>query len=215
MQNDKGVRDLAKILAPDATIVSTSSPEPALKSLNVVAIFDDDEASRSAVLALEGVENDDASIGLVSLASKSAGAADERPEARAAGVQPEDTDIASDTLGRTAKGGIIGAVVGAAIFALVGFLLAEGGVIIGAAVGGALFGAFIGGVWGAFARFGGSDAYRESFARNEGGITLVSLHTDDADEARRAEELLADGSLSAPMVFRRDGDRVWSENTPT
>ena len=203
MGSDLGVRHLASLMAPDAQIVSASNPEPTLRRFNVVAIYDDEQASRDAVLRLEKLENDDAAVGLVALGH----------EARRPGVQPEDDEIAGETLGRTAKGAVAGAIVGAVVIGLAALAFAETGVAIGAAVGGALFGAFVGGVWAAFGKFGGSDAYRQSYVKNEGGVTLVSLHTADRDEAARARDALAETSLSRPMLFHRDGDRVWSDDS--
>ena len=203
MGSDLGVRHLASLMAPDAQIVSASNPEPALRRYNVVAIFDDEEASRDAVLRLEKLENDDAAVGLVALGH----------ESRRPGVQPEDTEISGDALGRARNGGLIGAAIGAVIIGLASLAFGDSGVAIGAAAGGALFGAFIGAVWGAFVKFGGSDAYRQSYVENEGGVTLVSLHTADRDEAATARDTLAETSLSRPMLFHRDGERVWSDDS--
>ncbi len=202
MQNDLGLRDIARLVAPDADIVSASDPEPMLKAINVVAIFDSQETSRNAVLGLESMENDDAAIGLVALGH----------EARTVGIQPEDSTITNETLGRAAKGALVGAVVAALLIGAGTALFSVNGIVIGAAVGGALFGAFIGGVWGAFVRFGGSSAYRQSFVRNDHGVTLVSLHTDDRAEAEEAERVLGLQSASPPMVFHRDGDRLWADD---
>lgn len=202
MENDVGMRDIARLIAPDAEIVAASNPEPILRSMNVVAVFESDDTSRNAVLALEGLEDDDSAIGLTALGH----------ERRSQGVQPEDPAIAGDALRRAAKGAAIGAVISAVVIGGATALISVSGVVVGAALGGALFGAFVGGVWGAFIRFGGSDAYRQTFIENEHGVSLVSLHTDDVDKAQEARNRLSLESLSTPMMFRRDGDRVWAED---
>lgn len=202
MENDVGMRDIAHLIAPDADIVAASNPEPVLRSMNVVAVFESDDTSRNAVLALEDLEDDDSAIGLTALGH----------ESRSQGVQPEDQSIAGDALRRAAKGAAIGAVVSAFVIGGATALISVSGVVVGAALGGALFGAFVGGVWGAFLRFGGSDAYRQAFVQNEHGVSLVSLHTNDATKAQEARDRLAIESISTPMMFRRDGDRVWAED---
>jgi hypothetical protein len=48
-----------------------------------------------------------------------------------------------------------------------------------------------GAIWFAFARLGGSDAYRQTFVdKAASDLTIVSLHTDDAGEAATARSRL-------------------------
>jgi len=199
MNNDKSIRELITNIRPDAPIISVSHPEPSLQRHNVVATYRTQEASRNAILTLERFQADDAAIGLVALGHE------ERPS----GLQPQDSTIAGSTLRRAGKGAAIGAIVTALIVGVAAVLIEPGGIAIGAAAGGALFGAFVGGVWGAFIRFGGSDAYRQSFVENDQGVTLVSFHTGSAEDASRARELLALEAMSPPVHFGRDGDKVW------
>lgn len=202
MENDVGLRDLAQLIAPDAPIASTSNPEPALRSYNVVALFREQDDTRDAVLALESIEADDAAIGLVTFGALDA----------PSGFQPEDRRITSETLSRAGKGAAIGAVISALIIGLGSLAFSTSTVAIGGAVGGALFGAFIGGLWGAFLRFGGSDAYRQSYGPDQHARSLVALHTDSFAHAQEAQSLMGLIGGATPTVVRRDENRIWSDS---
>lgn len=200
MKNDIGLRDLARVLAPDADIVAASHPEPVLRNYNVIATFDTQDTARNAVLALESFEDDDAAIGLTALGH----------ERRASGMQPEDGPIAGDIGGRTIRGAVIGAIVAVVVITGAAALIEWSPILFGVALGSALFGAFIGGVWGAFVRMGGSDAYRQSFIENSDGITLVSLHTNDRDKADQACGVLGLQAVEPPSIVLRDGNTLVS-----
>lgn len=204
MDNDIGLNDLAHLVAPDTPVSTVSNPEPALKDYNVVGVFHDQDDSRDAVLAMESIEIDDAALGLLTFGSI------ESPR----GMQPQDRAIVGETLRRTAKGAAIGAVIGALLVGL-GALAFSGsdaiGGAAGGAIGGALFGAFLGGLWGAFVRFGGSDAYRQSYTPDRSATTLVSLHTDSPDHAQEARRRMASINGTTPTTVRRDGRRLWAE----
>lgn len=202
MENDVGLRDIAHVIAPDAEIASTSNPEPVLRAYNVVGIYHEEDNSRDAVLALESIDADDAAIGLVTLGHV------EHPT----GIQPEDRRITGETLRRAGIGAAIGAVISALVVGLGSLAFATSTVAIGGAIGGALFGAFIGGLWGAFVKFGGSDAYRQSFGPDEHATTLVCLHTDSFDHAQEAQALLGLIADTTPTIVRRDEHRVWAED---
>lgn len=201
MDNAIGLRDIARLVKPDAEIASASNPEPTLRAYNVVAVFADGDETRDAVLALESIEDDDAAIGLVTFGSMDS----------PSGFQPEDRKITGETLGRAAKGAAIGAIVAALIIGLGSLAFSTTTVAVGGALGGAMFGAFIGGVWGAFLRFGGSDAFRQSFTIEENATTLVALHTDHPDHAREAQRLMGLIAEVTPSIVRRDDDHVWTE----
>jgi len=198
MQNNIGLRDLVRTISPDMNIVAASNPEPVLRTLNVIAPFDSQDSARNAVLALESFEDDDAAIGLTALGD----------EERAVGMQPEDGAIADDIGPRALRGALIGAVIGAVVITGAAALIEWSSILIGVAFGAALFGAFIGGLWGAFVRMGGSDAYRQSFIQNSNGVTLVSLHTDDRAKADTACGLLGLQSSAPPSIVIRDGESL-------
>jgi hypothetical protein len=87
-------------------------------------------------------------------------------------------------------GGIVGAIVVGGAALLFG---AAGWEVAGAAAAGAMLISVFGAIWSAFARFGGSDAYRQTFVdKAVSDLTIVSLHTDDAAEAAAARARLAD-----------------------
>ena len=200
MTDHHAIQRLAHSVAPDLVIVSTSNPEPVLQRYTVVALFDATDAARKAVVALEGLERDDASIGLTVLGDDQPGAVpDEREK-----VDPEG--VARDVMPRVVLGAIIGAVVGAVLVGLVAGLIAGASAAVGGAIGGLLLGAPIGAVWGAFVRMGGSDAYRQTFvAPNRRDVTLVSLHTNDEDEAAAAFDRLAAAESRDVVVLDGDG----------
>ena len=197
---DHAMQQLAHFVAPNLAVVSTSNPEPVLLRYNVVAVFDATEAAREAVVALEGLERDDASIGVTVLGDHDpADVVSETDRVDAEGVTRE-------VMPRAVVGGIIGAIVGAVVVGVIAGIIAGGAAAIGGAIGGALLGAPIGAVWGAFVKMGGSDAYRQTFvAPQHRDLTLVSLHTDDAAEAAAAVDRLAQMTSRDVLVLDRDG----------
>jgi len=200
MTDHHAIQRLAHSLAPDLVVVSTSNPEPVLQRYNVVGLFDATEEARKAVVALEGLERDDAAIGLTVLGDE------ERPDAT---TEPEKVDpegVTRDVMPRALVGGLIGAVVGAVVVGLVAGLIAGGEAAIGGAIGGLLLGAPIGAVWGAFVKMGGSDAYRQTFVPpHRRDVTLVSLHTNDESEAAAAFDRLAAEASRDVVVLDGDG----------
>ncbi len=211
MSDRHGMRKLAELLAPELQIVSASEPEPVLRSYNVVGWFDNQDEARNAVLAIEDLAPLGAEVGLVALAGPRASdtgsdaARGGHPTASGVAEVPEDTEIVADVGRRTLKGAVIGAVVGAL---LIGGVSAFFGQPIGGAVGGAVFGAAIGGIWGAFARMGGSDAYRQSFVPLETDLVMVTFHSNDAKQADEAQARLALQSAKPPVMVNSSDGRL-------
>ncbi len=168
-------------------IVSVSQPEPVLLDRNVMAVTDDVEQARAAVIALEDLEVDDARLGLVVL---------EPPHPRQSGwhdtghADPEGaTRLVAE---RAAIGAAVGAVTGSALIGLIAAGLAGGSSGLLGAVVGAVAGAVLGAIISVFAGMGGSDAYRGTFVEpHETHVCLVSLHTNDREEAKLARNRLA------------------------
>ena len=163
-----------------------SQPEPELARHNVVAATRDIDAARSAVLALEALEADDAKLGLVVLSTDG--------EADLVDGRADPERVTRMVASRTLAGGTLGAVAGALLIggaiALVANASASTATV--AAIGGAIIGGVFGAIWVVFAGMGGSDAYRQSFIAPElTDVCIVSLHTDDAQEAARGRERLA------------------------
>jgi hypothetical protein len=203
------MRDIAGIIEPEMQVVSLSQPEPALQSLNVVAVYRSENDARNAVLALESIEANDRAVGLTVLSAAPAAAADRaaNTDAEIRGLDPEG--VAADIAPRALKGAIIGAVVGAVLVGGAAALIAGGSAGLAGLLGGLLFGAAIGAVWGAFVRMGGSDAYRQTFVEpSDSEIMLVSFHTSDGDAAERGRELLAANSSRPPYMVRSDADGI-------
>ena len=196
-----GMRDLAGLIEPTLNVVSISKPEPSLLSLNIVAVYRSEDDARNAVLALESVEADDGAVGLTVLDSHPPRTTVREPEIR--GLDPEG--VAADIVPRTLKGAIVGALVGAIAIGGVAALTVGGTAAVAGALGGLLLGAAIGAIWGAFARMGGSDAYRQSFVDTSAdSVLLVSLHTANSVTADRGRELLAMNADREPYIARCD-----------
>jgi hypothetical protein len=180
------LEDLAKRVAPHLEVISSSHPEPAMRSHNVVGITRDEIVAREAVISLESDEDEDSHIGIVVLSSD--------PQ-RSVGDTHIDPEHVTGFVGRRALfGGLIGAAIGAVLLGgVVAIMGATAGQIAGAALGGAMFAGAIGGIYAAMAKMGGSDAYRQTFVPPEiADLAMVTLHTNDAELARRARLRLGD-----------------------
>jgi hypothetical protein len=169
-------------------IVSVSQPEPVLLDRNVMAVTDDVDQAREAVLALEDLEIDDSRLGLVVLEPPHRWGP-EWKEGKA------DAEGATKPVTRAPMGAATGAVLGALVIGALAAFLGNGstgmvGLIVGAVAGGVL-----GAIIAVFAGLGGSDAYRETFVSpKEMQVVLVSLHTNDRDEASAARKRLSSRS---------------------
>jgi len=203
----QGMRDIAGLIEPSMAVVSLSKPEPALQSLNIVAVYGSENDARNAVLALESIEADDRAVGLTVLSADVAETAErmDQTDARIRGLDPEG--VAADIAPRALKGALIGAVIGAVIVGGAAALMAGGTAALAGVLGGVLLGGAIGAIWGAFARMGGSDAYRQTFVEpSPAELMLVSLHTGDSIIAERGRELLAANADRPPYIVRSDSD---------
>ncbi len=122
-----------------------------------------------------------------------------RPQARPTATLDAPTPSASPGRWQPGpwSGGAIGALVGALLIGGATALFASGSTALVAALSGAFFGGVAGAIWVVFAKMGGSDAYRQSFVAPElTDVCIVSLHTDDAQEAADARDRLAARSLA-------------------
>jgi hypothetical protein len=163
-----------------------SQPEPELAHHNVVAATRDIDIARSAVLALEALEANDAKLGLVVLSTNG------NADVVDGGADPEG--VTGMVASRTLIGGALGALAGALLIggATALFANASAATAFVAAVGGAFIGGVFGAIWVVFAGMGGSDAYRQSFIAPElTDVCIVSLHTDDPAEAASGRDRLA------------------------
>jgi hypothetical protein len=189
--------EVARQLAPNLRIISASQPTPVLRTHNVIGIAESPDAARQAVLALEAIEADDEQLGTVVMATT-------EPEPVDHGPQPDPEGVVRHVAPRVLVGGLGGGVVGAVVVALGALLLgARGFELVGAALAGAMLVAIFGAMWVTFAGLGGSDAYRQTFVdENTTNVTLVSIHTDDSDEAAAARDRLGKLNLRAVDVDR-------------
>jgi hypothetical protein len=203
---NRTMRDVAEMIEPTMSVVSTSNPEPSLQTLNIVAVYHAENDARNAVLGLESIEAADGSVGLTVLGTQEPTAPrTPNDDATIRGLDPEG--VTADIVPRAIKGAIIGAIVGAVVVGGAAALITEEAAAIGGALGGLLMGAAIGAIWAAFVRMGGSDAYRQTFVESSKmELMLVSLHTADGATAERARQLLAANADREPYVVRSDDD---------
>ena len=197
------LNDVARQLAPRLRIVSASRPTPQLRDHNILAIVHDAGAARRAVLALEAIEPADDQLGTVVMGAVPDDSGDDRPNDDNGRVDPEG--VASQVIPRVLAGGLTGALLGAVIIGTGALVLgATGWRLAGAAAAGAMLLSVFGAIWLTFAGFGGSDVYRQTFVDDAiSDLTIVSLHTDDSDQAARAlERLSGDDELTIVSVDR-------------
>ena len=168
-------------------IVSVSQPEPVLLERNVMAVTDDVEQARAAVVALEDLEIDDARLGLVLLEPPHAWGTEWHEPGHA------DTEgVAKLAAIRAAIGAVIGAMSGGALVGLVAAAMGGGSTGLAGAFVGALAGAVFGAIICVFAGLGGSTVYADTFVEDtDSHVCLVSLHTNDRDEAKAAHKRLS------------------------
>ena len=149
------------------------------------------------MLALESVDKDDERLGTVVMGTTAAESSFEPRGADPTGVARE-LGRASWSAGSSApSSGAI--VIGAGALALG----ASGGEVVGVAAAGAMLVAVFGIMWVMFAGMDGSDAHRQIFVDDDvSRLTLVSVHTDDADEAAAAHDRLRKAKIPIIDVDR-------------
>src|SRR4051794_20092907 len=100
--------DLVRHVEPEGRMISTSNPEPTLRTYNVVGRYRSADAARNAVLALESLNDDDGAVG-VTVIEMSADAGS------AAGEAGLEAGAIEEMTPRVLKGAAIGLVVGAVL----------------------------------------------------------------------------------------------------
>ncbi|HMK11241.1 MAG TPA: hypothetical protein VK461_06650 [Acidimicrobiales bacterium] len=182
------LREFAEQEFKGLEIVSVSEPEPILLDRNVMAVTDDVDMARAAVVALEDLEPDGARLGLVVLGAAHLWGPDwhEGPSWKT------DPEGATGPASRAPMGAVTGAIIGALVVGLLAALLGNGDTGMVGMIVGAIAGGVIGAIVAAITAIRGSDADRgTSVSPREKHLCLVSLHTNDRDEARAARKRLA------------------------
>ncbi|HSM64783.1 MAG TPA: hypothetical protein VK860_00615 [Ilumatobacteraceae bacterium] len=178
------VSDWVRRHRPHLEQLVNPEPDPVLLEDNLVAFAPDPATGRDVALAFERIRTDHSEIGTVVLGST-------------ADVQPPSAD-AEHVTGDAARKALIGAVIGAVVFAAIIGLLTWalfGGApaVLGGVIGGALFGAGSVAMWGYVISTGQSPAYRESFVDPDAvQIVAVSVHADDRTCIDAARQAVAD-----------------------
>jgi hypothetical protein len=185
---------------PHLRVVSMSQPEPVFASHNVVAVARDIDSARAAVVDLEGLEDDDARVGLVVLSNGGVPRDDEADPEHVTGM------VAS----RVVRGALIGALIGVVVVAGIAALFTSMSTALLTSLGGAAVGGVAGAVFTVFSRMGGSDAYRQSFVAPElTDACIVSLHTNSETEAERGHERLGARGLEVVAVDAAGAVSPW------
>lgn len=193
---------VATTLLPGLDVLSVSKPAPAAMEFNVVAVAESADAAREATLDLEALQHHDdgTSIGLVMLGSPTRG------EHEQVSVDPEG--VVGAVAPRVIVGGLIGAIVGAAAGAVIAAFV-DGVSVPVALLPGAALGATIGAIWWAFARLGGSDAYRQTFVEPRPvEVGVVSFHCHDRETADAAFDKLLARTMRRVMLLDATLSRV-------
>jgi hypothetical protein len=184
---------LAELVAPDMSVVSISKPEPAPRRHNVVAVMPTAEDARGVVVDLEALDRagEDNRVAVTVMG-------DDTPVPNQAG--PDAEGVTRSLAPRVVVGGLAGVILGGGLGALLAVIF-DVSVPASALGGAALLGVF-GAIWGAFARMGGSDAYRQTFTEPRARqVSLVSFHTDDAARADDAFDRLVAAAPGRVVVF--------------
>ena len=176
---------------------------------NVLAVYPNVEQAREAITHLErnGVEGGD--IELLGAGAEGAAVPHTNDEQR-----ETDMAVTGQVAKRSLAGMPIGALIGAVLLGLVGWLVHEafdvgdsaGAVVIGAAVAGAVFGAFAGLFYGGATGLPVSEAWGDTFEAVKDGSTTVAVHSDDPAQADRAVKALESmGGHTRLALFGPDG----------
>ena len=171
----------------------------------VVAAFDDLQAARDAIVALERSSTEAGSIKLLHKGED---------DANVSGSTARRRDVrATSAVGRNALKGLpIGAVVGAAIAMLAGYLISDdfgGSDIIGALLGGALLGGALGALFSAFAKLpASSEDWEKTFDDDTAGEVFVRVRSTDPSVVASAAEVLVDLRPKSVRRFDPSGKQV-------
>lgn len=156
---------------------------PPLRAYNVVATFDGSGAARDALVRLERQDYGEEALSFLAL--------EPEPHDQPADVREADNETISELGGDAAKGAATGGVIAAAGAGAAMLLPGIGTVVgVGALLGATAFGGALGGFVNVFAHTAANEQWEDTFAALRAGRSVIAVHTDDLDEARRAEEVL-------------------------
>ncbi len=215
--SDPTARDAAENVGGETSDeqLEAAAPErvelPPLQSLNVFAAYDDPDAARHAIVALErqGLEAHHISV----LALDTADNVDVGSESTMVTTVDKDSEMFSDIGANAAKGAAIGAVAGAlgstaVALAIPGVGVAIGAGIVAVAAGGAFAGTGVGGFAGAVSTTPASMAWEQAFVDLKDGRIVVGVHTDDRELFDTAHGVLADSGAASVRQIDAEGNPV-------
>jgi hypothetical protein len=157
---------------------------------NVTAAFPGMEEARAALSALEaaGVESSEISL-LGPRAEEAAEEADTRTRDLEA-TKDVGKKVAVGAAAGSAVGGAAGFLAGLAAFAIPGVGPVIGAGVWAATIGGAVAGGSVGGVVAGVGSIDVSEAWELTYQSVREGRVVVGVHSDDAEEVERAEQVL-------------------------
>ena len=166
---------------------------------NVVATYRDPEGARAALTMLErkGVEGADIELFGPGMA------ASEQPMTNDE-MRHTDMDAAGDIGKRFSAVSFTVAIVGAALGALLGYLIADGttGLLMGA-IGGFIVGGLLGFLYGGYSNLPTNEQWEDTYAGT--GETSLAVHSDDPGEIETALEALKGTDATRVATCGADG----------
>lgn len=215
--SDPVARDAAEAAAEETTSADLDpaaperAPLPPLQTFNVFATYDDGEAARDAIVAVERTGIDANNIS--ALALEDADEAEPGEESTRLTTVDKDSEMLKDVGSDVGRGAAIGAVAGAlgstaVALAIPGVGAALGAGILAITAGGAMAGTGVGGFAGAVSTSPASQGWEQALIDLERGRVVVGVHTDDRDVFEQACSALSDSGALSVRQFDADGNPV-------
>jgi hypothetical protein len=215
--SDPDARDAAEAAAEETTaedldpVAPERSDLPPLQSYNVFATFDEGEAARDAIVAVErtGIEANNISA----LALDASDEVEPGKESAMVTTVDKDSEMLSDVGSDVGRGAAIGAVAGAlgstaVALAIPGVGAALGAGILAITAGGAMAGTGVGGFAGAVSTTPASRGWEQALIDLDAGRVVVGVHTDDREVFEQACSVLSDAGALSVRQFDADGEPV-------
>lgn len=175
---------------------------------NVLAVFEEREGARQAIVGLERVGFDSKDISLLGPEAEDAGAEQDTREEDRSVPGEVGTRVAKGAAAGTAAGGLAGFLAGAAAFAIPGVGPVLGTGVWASTIAGAVGGGAVGGVAAGVSGLGMGEAWELTHASLKEGHLVLMVHADDEDRAEAAFNALRDHEPKALERIDAGGGRV-------
>ena len=182
--------------------------EVSFAEYNVIAAYPNMDAARKAMDALEAGGIDAVHVSLLGPRAEEAAERADTRERDERVVRHVGKRAGVGAAAGTAAGGIAGLIAGAVAFAIPGVGPVIGAGVWAAIAGGAVAGGAVGGVIGGVSSLDMTEAWELTYQSVRKGQILVGVHSEDADEADHAAEILRGEDALAVERFDRRGKRL-------